>query len=344
MISNRLWTSSAHSWGPGSTEERGLAKHVSILPDFSVLRHPFSPLAGIFPGMDCANIPTSLRCSHVFPTGIILLKTCHHRGNKYDKCFDLTIEAKSCSLDSSECVIHVFAPLCEDCECRIFGPGVEEDALTYCCAHDARATGGGRVADNAGHACNLKGKIQHPKKMDSINRNQAEDTHEDLPGDSGIKKIKEIVNDSSSCFFCTAISSGGSSGARPMSVQEVDDDGNLWFLSASDSHKNQEIAMNPAVNLYFQGSAHSDFLHISGRAVILHDKNKILDLWKFILKTWFTEGINDPRITIIKVTPEEGYYWDTKHGNAVAGIKMLCGAMLGKTMDDSIEGKILPRN
>ena len=28
----------------------------------------------------------------------------------------------------------------------------------------------------------------------------------------------------------------------------------------------------------------------------------------------------DPRITVIKVTPSDGYYWDTKHGNAVAGI------------------------
>ena len=27
---------------------------------------------------------------------------------------------------------------------------------------------------------------------------------------------------------------------------------------------------------------------------------------------WFTEGVRDPRITVIKVTPEDGYYWDTK--------------------------------
>ena len=58
------------------------------------------------------------------------------------------------------------------------------------------------------------------------------------------------------------------------------------------------------------------------------------------VKTWFTERVDDPRITVIKVTPSEGYYWDTKHGNAVAGIKMLIGAATGKTLDDSIEGKL----
>jgi hypothetical protein len=41
-----------------------------------------------------------------------------------------------------------------------------------------------------------------------------------------------------------------------------------------------------------------------------------------------------------KVAPTDGYYWDTKHGTAVAGIKMLIGAALGKTLDDSIEGTL----
>ena len=50
--------------------------------------------------------------------------------------------------------------------------------------------------------------------------------------------------------------------------------------------------------------------------------------------------MDDPRITVIKVTPSEGYYWDNKHGNAEAGPKMMIGAMIGKTLDDSIEGKL----
>ena len=78
----------------------------------------------------------------------------------------------------------------------------------------------------------------------------------------------------------------------------------------------------------------------SGRATISRDKAKIKELWEPIVKTWFTEGVDDPRITVIQVTPSEGYYWDTKHGIAVAGAKMLIGAALGKTMDDSIEGTI----
>jgi general stress protein 26 len=176
--------------------------------------------------------------------------------------------------------------------------------------------------------------------MDSINKNQPEKNHEDLQPSEAIRKIKELVENAESCFFCTSATSGESHGVRPMAAKKVDHDGNLWFLSASDSHKNQEINLDPYVKLYFQGSAHSDFLFLKGIASISTDRTYIKELWEPILKTWFTEGIDDPRITVIKVTPTDGYYWDTKHGNAVAGIKMLIGAAIGKTLDDSIEGKL----
>lgn len=175
--------------------------------------------------------------------------------------------------------------------------------------------------------------------MDSIHKQQLDYKHEDLTGSQAIHKMAELVREARTCFFCTN-GSDGQIDARPMSVLQVDEEGNLWFLSANDSLKNQELRDNPAVRLFFQGSPHSEFMHLEGMATLSHDKSKIRDLWKFVLKTWFTEGEDDPRITVIKVTPSYGYYWDNRHGNAVAGIKMLIGATIGKTLDDSVEGRL----
>ena len=176
--------------------------------------------------------------------------------------------------------------------------------------------------------------------MNSINARQPEDTHEDLTGSLAVAKIKQLAGKAQTCFFCTATDGGPSSGARPMNVRKVDDDGNLWFLSASDSHLNFEVTDNPSVGLFFQGSPHSDFMELKGYATILRDRAKIEELWEPLIKTWFTGGVDDPRITVIKVAPASGYYWDTKHGHAVAGIKMIIGAITGKTLDDSVEGKL----
>ncbi len=176
--------------------------------------------------------------------------------------------------------------------------------------------------------------------MDSIHRNQPEDNHADLGAAEAIERIREVVKKAETCFFCTAVSTGGSGGTRPMSVQEVDDAGTLWYLMASDSHTVAEIAEHASVRLFFQGSEHSGFLTLTGTAATSRDKKKIKALWKPILKTWFTGGVDDPRITVVAVAPSGGYYWDNKHGDAVAGIKMLVGAAMGKTLDDSIEGNL----
>jgi general stress protein 26 len=176
--------------------------------------------------------------------------------------------------------------------------------------------------------------------VDSINKNQPEDNHADLRGAAAVKQIRTIVEKAQSCFFCTAAASGDSHGARPMNVRQVDDQGNLWFLSADDSHKNEELAGDPTVTLYFQGSPHSDFLFLRGKATLSRDKAKIKELWTPTIGTWFTDGVDDPRITVIRVTPTEGHYWDTKHGDWVAGIKILLGSMIGKTLDDSVEGAL----
>ncbi len=176
--------------------------------------------------------------------------------------------------------------------------------------------------------------------MDSINRNQPEDNREDLRGSGAIERIREMVGKADTCFFCTAVAHGQSGATRPMAVQDVDEQGTLWFLSASDSHKNSELETNPAVRLFFQVSEHAGFLTLTGRARVSRDRKKIEQLWNPFLKTWFTEGKDDPRITVIAVQPQGGYYWDNKHGNAIAGIKMVIGAAIGKTLDDSIEGTI----
>lgn len=176
--------------------------------------------------------------------------------------------------------------------------------------------------------------------MNSIDENQEEQNRENLAGTQAVEKIRELIDKSGSCFFVTSTTLNNSHKSRPMSVQKTDDAGNIWFLSAKDSMKNMEIASDTSVTLYFQGSSYSDFLELNGHAVITDDRAKIEELWDPTVKAWFTEGKDDPKISVIQFIPDSGYYWDNKHGNAIAGIKVLISAIAGKTMDDSIEGTL----
>jgi general stress protein 26 len=177
--------------------------------------------------------------------------------------------------------------------------------------------------------------------MATIPQHQQEEHRADLSGKAAIDKIKQLVEETKSCFFCTEVATVGTTHARPMGVRKVDEAGNLWFLSSDDSHKNEELLHDPRVRLYFQGSSRSDFLELSGMASVSKDEERIHELWDPTLRTWFTAGVTDPRITVIRVTPTEGYYWDSKEGGALSGVKMLMGAVLGRKMlDEASEGRL----
>lgn len=176
--------------------------------------------------------------------------------------------------------------------------------------------------------------------MDSINANQSGNHIENLEGAEAWKRVKDMAESAESCFLCSNIKTGLPFSARPMACLKADEEGNLWFLSANDSHKNHEMELDPFVQVLFQGSKHSDFLSVYGIADISKDKAIIDEIWTPLAKTWFTEGKDDPRISVIKVSVTQGHYWDNKHGNAIALVKMAIGAIIGQTLDDSIEGDL----
>ena len=66
---------------------------------------------------------------------------CDMCGNSYDKSFTVTMGGKTNTFDSFECAIHMLAPTCSHCRCKIIGHGVEASGKFYCCAHCAKESG-----------------------------------------------------------------------------------------------------------------------------------------------------------------------------------------------------------
>ena len=126
-----------------------------------------------------------------------------------------------------------------------------------------------------------------------------------------------------------------------MTVQEVDDEGNLWFISAIDTHKDQELQKDSHACLFFQAADQAEFLELRGTALVTQDKSRIHQLWDPRMNAWFEKGKDDPRVSVIKVTPKEGYYWDTYKGGFASGVRMLVGTfLLQETHPDSAEGQL----
>lgn len=175
--------------------------------------------------------------------------------------------------------------------------------------------------------------------MNSNTSTQKEANQTNLMGDEAISKMRSLIDKSGSCFFCTSTLMNKIN-SSPMSVQKSDANGHLWFLSPKDSIKNMEIMQDSEVTLYFQGSPHSDFLELKGKATISDDKDLIKELWDPMAKSWFKEGKDDPMISVIQFKTESGHYWDNEHGNTIAGLKLLIGVVTGTSTDDIEEGTL----
>ncbi len=162
---------------------------------------------------------------------------------------------------------------------------------------------------------------------------------ENLAQNQAIDKIKEIVKAADIGMFTTALTNFPLN-SRPMATQDADDEGNLWFFSEKGSTKNEEIESDNRVQIFYANKSSSEYLSVYGTAEISTNREKIKELWTPIVKAWFPEGDDDPSITIIKVTPVDAYYWDTKNNKLVSLIKIAASVVSGKTMDDGVEGKL----
>jgi hypothetical protein len=72
---------------------------------------------------------------------------CDTCGNDYDKSFTVQMQGRTHTFDSFECAIHMLAPTCARCGCRIIGHGMEANGTFYCCAFCANESGVEGVED-----------------------------------------------------------------------------------------------------------------------------------------------------------------------------------------------------
>lgn len=161
--------------------------------------------------------------------------------------------------------------------------------------------------------------------------------HKDLRDEAAIEKIKEMA-DGNICLFCTY--ENGQIVSRPMGTQQVEEDGTLWFISKKDSSKNEQIDENSTVHLMYSDTGKHHYLSLSGHAHVVVDRSKVEELWNPMAKAWFEKGKDDPEISLIRVTPDEGHYWDTKNGKLISMLRIAVAAVSGKQMDGGVEGDI----
>ena len=128
--------------------------------------------------------------------------------------------------------------------------------------------------------------------------------------------------------FLTTITMDGRLTSRPMTLQEVEFDGDLWFFAARNSRKVQHLASSPQVNVAVGSS--SSWVSLTGRCVVVTDLAKKQELWNTVVEAWFPDGPEDDGVVLLKVEAESAEYWDSPGGRLATALSFAKAKITGE--------------
>jgi general stress protein 26 len=152
--------------------------------------------------------------------------------------------------------------------------------------------------------------------------------------DSAIAEHKffELLRKFDNAMLVTHAGDGAPLHARPMQIAETSEDGSIWFIAAANSPKIDELTRDSHILAILQNE--KQWVSVSGRAELHHDRARIHKVWKEQFRAWF-DGKDDPNIVLIRLNPTDAEYWDNK---GIAGLKLLVKATAAYVTGKELNG------
>ena len=143
-----------------------------------------------------------------------------------------------------------------------------------------------------------------------------------------VETIKELIDGVNVCMLATHTQDGGIV-SRPMSVQDKDFDGDLWFMTSRESDLVAQITADPQVNVAFEGKG--TWVSLRGRAELVEDPETKKELADSLTSAFLQTDPASPEAALIRVNTEAGEYWSSK--GAVTVLSMLKARVTGERPD-----------
>ncbi|KJA27821.1 hypothetical protein HYPSUDRAFT_62853 [Hypholoma sublateritium FD-334 SS-4] len=155
-----------------------------------------------------------------------------------------------------------------------------------------------------------------------------------------IQGLKEIMKATQTAMLTTR-SRDGQFHSRAMAPVPPDSETQLTltFIANNVSHKFEEIENDSHVNVSFLDPSTTNWASFSGKAKIITDHEEIKKKWSTGVSAWFGDlkdgvhkgDVNDPRVSLIQVIPDEIHYWQTNKGKVGRALDIGVSAVTGKT-------------
>ena len=151
------------------------------------------------------------------------------------------------------------------------------------------------------------------------------------------RKVAELIKGQRFGFLTTTTPEGKLT-SRPMTLQEVEFDGDLWFFAERGSNPVQHIQAAPQVNVGV-GSG-GTWVSLTGHATVVDDVAKKKELWNGGVEAWFPQGPEDPSVVLLKVEGDSAEYWDSPGGRLATAFSFVKAKATGERIDGGENEKV----
>ncbi|MGX9146684.1 pyridoxamine 5'-phosphate oxidase family protein [Mesorhizobium sp. 128a] len=111
---------------------------------------------------------------------------------------------------------------------------------------------------------------------------------------------------------------------RPMTAQIENQNGPIWFFTATDTELVQGLKDCASATATFTSKGHDLFATVQGKLFLNNNPVVIDRLWNRFVAAWFEGGRDDPKLALLRFDPTNAEIW-LDSSSVTAGIKMLLG-------------------
>jgi general stress protein 26 len=125
---------------------------------------------------------------------------------------------------------------------------------------------------------------------------------------SATEALDEAVKNIRVAMLTTQQKDGGLR-SRPMVCAGLDQDA-LWFITKEHTPKVAEAQEHQAVNVAFASPEKDVYVSDTGHAQIVHDQKLLQKLWSAELSRWFSRGVSDPDLALLRIDIQHTEQWN----------------------------------
>lgn len=156
---------------------------------------------------------------------------------------------------------------------------------------------------------------------------------------STLTKLYELIDEIEIAMMTTRRPDGHLR-SRAMATQKAAAGADIWFVTRKDTGKLAEIRHDPHVNLAYFKNSNTEWISVSGEAVVSDDRAKIHELYAPDWSIWFDKDgdprhgtADDPRIVLIGVTVHAAEFLEVDAPRPVLLYELAKGWLTGTEPD-----------